>query len=292
MSATAATTTPDTKVVLENDADFIPRGDVEASMQFFDYPEDGSAPFNLMEGHLKSGTKPNYPLNFHKISITDIRGHESEYLLERDGFQGIPNVPSAADPSFTDEENIKSVWYPEVEEFVRNLIPDAKRVFVFNHIVRLSKPGADNFPITSAHVDQTPLSTQAAMGLFFPPEEVAELLKGRCRVLNVWRPINGPVQSNPLAVALPSSVPDDDLVRIELRYPEYSSETQMLKYNPAHKWYYWSRMTNEDRLLFMIIDNKEDAVAKRVAHSSFIDPRIPVGAKGRDSIETRVFVFG
>ncbi|EFR05031.1 hypothetical protein MGYG_08037 [Nannizzia gypsea CBS 118893] len=292
MSATATTTTADPKVIVENDANLIPRGDVEAPMQFFEYPEDGSAPFNLMEGHLKSGTTPNYPLSTQKISVTDIRGKESEYLLERDGFQGISNVPSAADQSFTDEENIKSVWYPEVEKFVRGLFPEAKRIFIFNHIVRRSRPGAEHPPLISAHVDQTLTSTHEAIGLFFPPEEVAELLKDRYRVLNIWRPINGTVQSYPLAVATPSSVPDDDLVRIELRYPNYKSETQMLKYNPAHKWYYWSGMTNEDRLAFMIMDSKVDAVARRTPHASFADPRTPAGAQPRESIETRVFVFG
>ncbi|DAA79080.1 TPA_exp: putative Methyltransferase [Trichophyton benhamiae CBS 112371] len=292
MSATATTTTSDPHVVLENDVNHIPRGDVEAPMQFFEYPEDGSEPYNLMEGHLKGGTQPNYPLSTHTISITDIRGKESEYSLAKHGFQGVSNVPSAADPSFCDEENIKSVWYPEVEKFVGELFPEAKRIFIFNHIVRRSQPGAEHSPLISAHIDQTLTSTKEAIGLFFPPEEVAELLKDRYRVLNIWRPINGTVQSYPLAVAMPSSVPDDDLVRIELRYPQHKSETQMLKYSPAHKWYYWSGMTNEDRLAFMIMDSKEDAVARRTAHASFADPRTPAGAKPRESIETRVFVFG
>ncbi|KAK2859921.1 hypothetical protein FQN49_004578 [Arthroderma sp. PD_2] len=270
MSATTTTTTS-AKVVVEKDASYIPRGDVDGAIQFFSPPEDGSEPFNLMKAHGTSETIPNYPLDYHTIPITDIRDHESEYLLERDGFQAVSNIPSAADPSFTDEENIKSVWYPEVEKLVRTIVPDAKRIYAYNHIIRRSEPGADNFPIT---------------------KEVAELVKGRYRSINVWRPLNGPVQKNPLAIASSTSVPDDDLVRIELRYPDYSSETQMLAHNPAHKWYYWSGMTNEDRLVFMITDNKEDAVAKRSAHSSFIDPRTPPGAKGRDSIETRVFIFG
>ncbi|KAF3492258.1 uncharacterized protein GIQ15_01775 [Arthroderma uncinatum] len=287
----STTTTTSVKVVLENDASYIPRGNVDAPIKFFSEPEDGSVPYNLMKAHLQSHTTPNYPLNPHTISINDIRDHESEYLLEQDGFQAVSNVTSAADPAFTDEENIKSVWYPEVEAFVRTLLPEAKRVFAFNHIVRRSKPGFDNFPLTSAHVDQTAVSTENAIRMFLP-NEADELIKGRYRALNVWCPINGPVQATPLAIAAPSSVPENDLVRIELRYPNYSSETQMLKYNPAHKWYYWSGMTNEDRLTFMIMDNKEDAVTKRAPHSAFVDPRTPRGARERDSIETRVFVFG
>lgn len=124
MSATATTTTSDPHVVLENDVNHIPRGDVEAPMQFFEYPEDGSEPYNLMEGHLKGGTQPNYPLSTHTISITDIRGKESEYSLAKHGFQGVSNVPSAADPSFCDEENIKSVWLvSRSREIRRRTIP-------------------------------------------------------------------------------------------------------------------------------------------------------------------------
>ena len=70
-------------------------------------------------------------------------------------------------------------------------------------------------------------------------DEAAELLKGRYRLINVWRPINGPVVHKPLAFADSRSVPDSDIVPVEHRYPHRTGETAGVKYTEAGKWHYW-----------------------------------------------------
>ena len=47
-------------------------------------------------------------------------------------------------------------------------------------------------------------------------------LQGRYRIINVWRPLNGSVQSAPLAFASAASVKDTGLVPVEHRYPDRS----------------------------------------------------------------------
>ena len=54
-------------------------------------------------------------------------------------------------------------------------------------------------PVKVAHNDYTVKSgPQRVRDLL--PDEADELLKNRFAVINVWRPIRGPVEENPLAV--------------------------------------------------------------------------------------------
>ncbi|PGH04876.1 hypothetical protein AJ79_06961 [Helicocarpus griseus UAMH5409] len=292
MSSTATTTaTSSTTLSGSNqDSTYIPCGPVEAVISFFTPPSDGSRPFNYVEQPPPGQPQRNYADAEHKVTVNDIRNRESDFTLDHDAFEALQNIPSAAEPSFTDEENIKSVYYPEVEKVILDNVPGAYRVFLFDHTIRRSTPGASRAPVIKAHVDQTPTSA-AERVKYHLPEEAEQLLKGRYRIINVWRPLNGPVQATPLAFAAATSVRDEDVVGVEHRYPHRTGETAGIRYNESQQWYYWSGMTNDERLLLKCADSK-DVEGKRVPHTAFVDPRTPAGAPGRDSIEVRALVFG
>lgn len=121
-------------------------------------------------------------------------------------------------------------------------------------------------------------------------DDAPELLKGRYRIINVWRPLNGPVYSHPLAFADTSTVHDEDLVGVEHRYPNRTGETAAVKFDEDQKFYYWSGMENDERLFLLCFDS--DVEGRRVPHTAFVDHRTPDGAPGRESIEVRALVFG
>jgi hypothetical protein len=52
------------------------------------------------------------------------------------------------------------------------------------------------------------------------PDEAEELLQGRVQVINLWRPIRGPLRDSPLAVCDVTTVAADDLVASDLIYPK------------------------------------------------------------------------
>lgn len=106
--------------------------------------------------------------------------------------------------------------------------------------------------------------------------------------MNVWRPINGTVESFPLAFADSATVKDEDLVGIEHRYPDHVGETAGVRYGEGQRWWYWSGMGNEERLLLLCFDSEKGG---RVPHSAFEDVR-GVGRKARESVEVRALVFG
>src|SRR5271170_4920587 len=144
----------------------------------------------------------NYGEDNQDIKIYDIRGHEQDFSLDKTGFQVCPHKSSQTE--FADEEKIKSIYYKEVEELLKE-VTGAHKVVIFDHRVRhhilgvpttLDNPG----PVTKVHVDQ---STKAAYDRVrrHAGDEAEQLLKERFQIINVWRSIGGPVEESPLAVS-------------------------------------------------------------------------------------------
>jgi len=266
----------------------IPRGPVTAPLSFYKAPENGAPPHNWVNPQ-PGVPQRNWGDDWQQVTLDDLRGQEHKFTLDNNAFDTIQNVPSN-EHDFTDDARIKEVYYPEVEKLLLENVPGAKRVYFFDHTIR--RPTGTRGPVTRVHIDQTPWSAAERIR-FHLPEEAEELLAGRYRIINVWRPLNGPVMSWPLAVADSQTVQDEDLVPIEHRYPDRNGQTAAVRYNPGQKWYYWSGMTNEDRLLLKCFDSDESVGQwGRVPHTAFENPKTPEGAVGRESIEVRTLVFG
>jgi hypothetical protein len=107
----------------------------------------------------------------------------------------------------------------------------------------------------------------------------------------VWRAINRPIESNPLAIADARSIAADDLLVAERRYPHRVGQTYRLKYSPEHRWFYFPKMRRDEALVFKVYDSEKDGRARFTPHTSFDDPGTPPGAPPRQSIEARALVF-
>src|SRR5262249_4007652 len=97
----------------------------------------------------------------------------------------------------------------------------------------------------------------------------------------------------PLAAADVRSVAWDDLVTADGVYdygpePWMRAEAYLVKYNPAHKWIYFSNMRPDEALVFRAYEN-EDHGRPGAPHVAFEDPTCPPEAGGRISVETRVY---
>ncbi|PYH42538.1 putative methyltransferase [Aspergillus saccharolyticus JOP 1030-1] len=269
------------------------QGDVTAEINFYKAPADGSAPFVYVEQPPAGQPQQNFSQITHQVPLTDIRGHEDEYSLAKDAFQVVRGVPSAMTyAQFDSDAAVREIYYPETERLILEHVPDAKRVVIFDHTVRKHDPAATRRPVTYAHVDQTAAAAEARVRRSIAdPEEAERLVQGRFRIINVWRPINGRVESLPLAFASGSSTDPADLIPVQRRYPTFTGETMSVQYTPRQRWLYWSHVDDDERILLQCADNQEGAVA-RVPHAAFIHPRSPADAKPRESIEVRALVFG
>ena len=111
------------------------------------------------------------------------------------------------------------------------------------------------------------------------------------QVINLWRPIRGPLRDAPLAMCDGQTVAPGDLVASDLIYPGRKGETYSVKYNPNHRWFYVPEMTADEALLFKCYDSATDGRTRFGPHTAFIDPTTPADASPRESIELRTLVF-
>ncbi|HYC45861.1 MAG TPA: CmcJ/NvfI family oxidoreductase [Burkholderiales bacterium] len=230
--------------------------------------------------------------DMHPMAIRDGRECIGDLSIERNGFVLVEHKTAMKD--FFDAEELKRVYYPEVIELIKQQ-SGASRVVVFDHTLRSGNEGEREEklirePVLSAHNDYTewsgPNRVRELMG-----DEAEALLQRRFAIIQVWRAINQPIQSNPLAMADARSIAFDDLMVAERRYPNRVGQTYRLKYNPSHQWFYFPQMHRDEALVFTVYDSANDGRARFTAHTAFDDPTTPPGAPPRQSIEARALAF-
>jgi hypothetical protein len=224
----------------------------------------------------------------YSMPIRDARPISKELSLDREGFVLVRNRTAVT--NFYNEQEVRAVYYPEVERIVKQAT-GAIKVVVFAHDVRSrekAKAGLTGVrePVGPVHNDYTPKSGPEFVHQLLEPAEAKERLANRFAELNIWRPIRGPVQSTPLAVCDSRSIAHKDLVPIDLKHEVY-----MVAYNPMHRWFYFPAMETDEVILIKCFDSMEDGRARFTAHAAFEDPTVPASAPPRESIEARAMVF-
>ncbi len=196
--------------------------------------------------------------------------------LDEQGFVFVKHKTNVAD--FFDIVQLESAYYPEVERLIKG-VSGASRVVIFDHTLRSGDKGEREArlirePVLSAHNDYTEWSGPNRVREILP-DEAEILLAGRFAIIQVWRPINRPIQSNPLALADAKSVSMEDWLVAERRYPHRVGQTYRLKYSPNHRWFYFPEMTRDEAVVFKVYDSEKDGRARFTPHTSFEDPTSP-----------------
>src|ERR1700742_3137085 len=230
----------------------------------------------------------------HQVPVFDARRIAGSVSLDRQGFALVRHPTSVT--NFYDENEIRNVYYPAVQSFLQATLK-ADRVVIFDHTVRRRVEGSADVrgagprqPATRIHVDQTDLSGRNRVHQHLP-DEADELLKGRVQVINLWRPIRGPLLDSPLAMCDAQTLAPDDLIASDLIYPGRNGETYSVKFNAGHRWLYFPKMSAEEALLLKCYDSATDGRARFAPHTAFSAPTTPPDAPPRESIEVRTLVF-
>ena len=238
--------------------------------------------------------KTNIVSEPHSVPIFDMRPVADGLTLDVQGFALVPAPTAVTD--FYDEAQLQEIYYPETENLVKQAI-GATRVVVFDHTIRRRTPGVEDRtpgiprqPVTRVHGDYTEISgpqrVRDLMG-----SEADDLLSRRFAIINVWRPIRGPLFDAPLALCDATSLATGDLVPQDLIYRDRTGEIYGLTYNPAHRWYYAPAMQADEALLLKCFNSQIDGRARFMPHTSFADPNAPADMPPRESIELRTLVF-
>jgi hypothetical protein len=237
---------------------------------------------------VRTGGKPDP----RQVTIRNGRRHARDFTLERNGFRFIRHDTAVGD--FLDEAEIRQVYYAEMEALVK-AESGASRVIVFDHTLRTADYAQREARkirevVLRVHNDYTEWSgPQRVLDLL--PDEADDLLLHRFAIIQVWRPIRHPVETFPLAICDARSLPPENLVVSERRYPHRIGQTYAITCNPQHAWYWFPRMQRDEALVFKVYDSLTDGRARWTAHTAFQDPTSPPNPRPRESIEIRTLAF-
>jgi hypothetical protein len=254
--------------------------------------DDGKPVFTIVATPGASDTRSAATPDPRRVLIHNGRQHSQDFALERNGFCFVRHDTKVAD--FYDEDEIKRVYYPEMVELIK-AESGAKRVVVFDHTLRtaddeLRESKKIREVVRRVHNDYTEWSAPQRVRDILP-DEAEELLKRRFAIIQTWRPIRHPVETYPLAMADAQTLLPSDMIISERRAPGRIGQTYAIKYNPAHKWYWFPRMRREEAYVFKVFDSEKDGRARWTAHTAFEDPATPPHARPRESIEIRTMAF-
>ena len=265
------------------------------------YLAPGQGPAEVRIYPPSSGLETVRPtLVHHMVSIRDARPIAIDLQLDEDGFELHSHPSEFAD--FYDEAAVRERYYPEVQAVMRKLT-GALAVIVFDHNVRSAvraargEPGV-RVPVDQVHNDYTEQSGPKRKQEVLDAAGRSDLADRRVAFVNLWRPIVGPVQDNPLALCGAQSVSPQDLVATDIHHfgehdlavPRHSGQIYSVRHNPAHQWFYVSDMQPDELLLLKCYDSRADGRARFMPHTGFRNPACRGPSVPRESIEARTLV--
>lgn len=237
-----------------------------------------------------------YELEARTVEIADMRALPSAPSLDHEGFELHAHKSAVSD--LYDDEAIHSAYYAEIQELLKDRF-DADDVVIFDATRRsdggqgAKNPDGKRGPASQLHVDYTTSSGPQRLADVVGDDEADRLLESGARVIqvNVWRPIKGPVQRSPLALADASSTQGHDLVATDQVFPDRVGEIYNIAHSPAQRWYYAPEMTPDEVLLIKGWDSLDDGRARFTPHGAFEAPGTTAQTPPRESIEVRTFVI-
>ena len=229
-----------------------------------------------------------------EIPIHDGRPTADQLDMEVQGYAFLKYDTAVTD--FTDDDQVREIYYPELEKLLL-AETGAEKVLIFDHTIRIGDPEKREAlgvrdPVRSAHNDFTNRSAPARVRDLLPPAEAEERLKRRFTSVNVWRPLTGPVKTDPIAICAWDSIGENDMIPAERNYGNRIGGILNLAYNPAQKWTYFPDMERDEIILLKCFDSELDGRARWTAHAAFEDPNGPdPSLPARESIEVRTLIF-
>ncbi|KAK5725423.1 hypothetical protein LTR15_003609 [Elasticomyces elasticus] len=237
--------------------------------------------------------------------IRDVRGREEEFDIDVHGFQYFKHKSQLTAREMFNKKSIKEVYLPEVAKLLQERLQGADHVILFDWRLRHAEMNphagrqmdySDELqrvgPTPRAHIasaDQTDAGVMRRLERHVGGD-VWKLLKGRLRMINVWRPIYGPVEDCPLAVCDGRTYPREGIVGIDMHKPGFLGQSAGVQYRDGMEWYYMSRQMDDEPVVFKNFDS-EESVTPYSVHTAFTHSKVPENALPRQSVEVRAIVF-
>ena len=231
------------------------------------------------------------------VEIEDARTWPTPPDLDREGFMLTRHA--SAVKNFRESAEVAAVHPAEIEKLLLEVTRADRVVVSGSGVLRFGESSPDagrlnnSYPARFIHIDCSD-KTAAEFAERSRPKDVDRKVRRSC-AYNVWRVLSPPPQDIPLTVCDARSFGPEDLVESDSIFdvtdgPEWSFESWLVKFNPRHRWVYFSNMDPGDALIFKTNDS-DRSKAHNVPHSAFDDPSCPKGVPTRSSIEMRATAY-
>lgn len=230
-----------------------------------------------------------------EVEVADMRAIKDKLSIDREGFELQQDFTEVVD--LYDDAAVETDYHAEISALLTERF-GASQVAIFD-VTRRSdgtagavNPDGLRKPATRVHVDYTVKSGPQRAKDVLGEDEYDRLIELGARILqvNVWRPITGPVESSPLALADASSLAEEELVATDQVFADRVGEIYQVAYGAGQRWYYASEMARDEVILIKGWDSIDDGRAHFTPHGAFELPESKPNAAPRESIEVRTFV--
>jgi len=242
-----------------------------------------------------------YKLERAEVSVFDISNYKPDLFKLGFTWTNDPNRSFSSD-EVQDPEIIKE--YEEgLIRIIRQENPNVAEIKPFDHTIRqdtaddmkraedLTKVPEDaRFrPVAlHAHGDYTKESAWEKLKDVLNQEEYEEWSKGHWGIVNIWRPMDYPVEKTPLAFIDPTNVDEEkDCAIKEIKMPGRTGHIKGFTNNSKYRWVMLDQMPPSKVWIFTQFDTQD---IPWVPHSALDICDTPADAKPRRSIETRLCV--
>jgi len=227
------------------------------------------------------------------VTITDARQIREQLSIDQQGFELLRRQTRVQD--FYSDDELSAIYNRELGQLITELT-GAEKVIVFDHTRRADDQGTRQQrdvrePVNTAHSDYTDRSARQRIRDLLPQDEAQQRLARRFAIVNIWRPLRGPVRTAPLALCDARSIDTKDLVVTERRARDRIGEIYHVAFNSQQRWFYFPDMRADEVIAIKTYDSSRDGRARFAPHLAFNDPSASPDAPGRESIESRCLVF-
>src|SRR5690349_2316814 len=216
-----------------------------------------------------------------------------------------------------DSEEVRRVYYPEIEKLLLEFFPDATDALVYNHDVfdkdykgnrtedqDGKNPGVNANYANLVHNDLNDNSGRVRVRELltrnlrnfgrtqhYTEEEADAKMSRRFMSINLAKPIET-IEQFPFVLCAWPSFADQPYINNYRIYDDRVGETTRFTYRPSHEWYWFPKQTSTEVSMLKCYDSVTDGSVSRWSfHTACIDPTAPANARCRKNVVVRAYVF-
>ncbi|GES60662.1 putative fad-linked sulfhydryl oxidase alr isoform 2 protein [Aspergillus terreus] len=193
------------------------------------------------------------------VPIHDMRPLKGKLSLDREGFVVADIKTSMTYEDYFEQEKLKTIYVPEIKALLMEKL-GVRAVYIHECVIRQSDgkgghSGSFGQPIPNVHTDYTHDYALELIEQLTGDRSMAERIKkSRIQMLNIWKPLRGPLRSWPLALCDLQSLSPEDVITFDEVHTTAVLESQQVVYSPSQKWYYLSDQEPNELIIFKSMD--------------------------------------